>query len=49
MTLIACVVVLFIPTPFIFYFHSKRAIAKSKFAPSPDVEQEKSREEAEDA
>nr|POF26335.1 putative transporter [Quercus suber] len=41
LTLLGCVAALFIPMPFILYFFGKRIRAKSKFAPAPDIEQEK--------
>jgi DHA1 family multidrug resistance protein-like MFS transporter len=47
MTLVGCVAVLLIPTPFIFYIYGKRIRAKSKFAPAPDIEQDKASEESE--
>lgn len=42
-TLLGCVAVLFIPMPFIFYFYGKKIRARSKFAPAPDIEQDKRR------
>lgn len=43
MTVCGCFSALLIPMPFIFYFFGKRIRAKSKFAPAPDLEQEKRR------
>ena len=45
MTLLGCVAVLLVPAPFIFYFFGKRIRAKSKFAPAPDIQQDKRRDE----
>lgn len=45
MTLLGCVAALFIPMPFLFYFKGKTIRAKSKFAPAPDIEQDKRRDE----
>ena len=44
-TLLGCVAALFIPMPFLFYFKGKTIRAKSKFAPAPDIEQDKKRDE----
>ena len=45
MTLLGCLSALFIPMPFVFYFKGKQIRAKSKFAPAPDIEQDKRRDE----
>lgn len=45
MTLLGCLSALFIPVPFLFYFKGKTIRAKSKFAPAPDIEQDKKRDE----
>ncbi|KAK5742509.1 hypothetical protein LTR17_003311 [Elasticomyces elasticus] len=45
MTFLGCLATLFIPMPFVFYFYGKRIRAKSKFAPAPDIEQDKKRDE----
>ncbi|QIW97000.1 hypothetical protein AMS68_002518 [Peltaster fructicola] len=45
MTLLGCVAALLTPMPFIFYHFGKRIRATSKFAPAPDVEQDKQRDE----
>ena len=45
MTLLGCVASLFIPMPFIFYFHGKKIRAKSKFAPAIDLKQEEPMDE----
>lgn len=45
MTLLGCVAVLFIPMPFFFYFYGKKIRARSKFAPAPDIQQDKKRDE----
>lgn len=45
MTLLGCVAVLFIPMPFVLYRYGKKLRAKSKFAPAPDIEQDKRRDE----
>lgn len=45
MTLLGCVAALFIPMPFLFYYKGKTIRAKSKFAPAPDIEQDKRRDE----
>lgn len=42
-TLLGCVAALFIPMPFVFYFFGKKIRARSKFAPAPDIEQDKRR------
>lgn len=43
MTVCGCFSALLIPMPFIFYFFGKKIRAKSKFAPAPDLEQERRR------
>ena len=45
MTLLGCVATIFIPMPFLFYFKGKSIRAKSKFAPAPDIAQDKRRDE----
>ena len=45
MTLLGCVAALFIPMPFIFLFKGKSIRAKSKFAPAPDIQMDKKRDE----
>jgi MFS transporter, DHA1 family, multidrug resistance protein len=45
MTLLGCVAALFIPMPFILHKYGKKIRAKSKFAPAPDVQQDKRRDE----
>lgn len=47
MTVCGCFSALLIPMPFIFYFFGKRIRAKSKFAPAPDLEQDRRRLEEE--
>jgi len=44
-TLLGCVAALFVPMPFLFYFKGKTIRAKSKFAPAPDIQQDKRRDE----
>lgn len=41
MTFLGCLSTVLIPMPFIFYFFGKKIRAKSKFAPAPDIEQDK--------
>jgi len=41
MTLLGCVAALFIPMPFFLYYKGRSIRAKSKFAPAPDIEQDK--------
>jgi DHA1 family multidrug resistance protein-like MFS transporter len=43
MTVCGCFSALLMPMPFIFYFFGKRIRAKSKFAPAPDLQQDKRR------
>lgn len=45
MTFLGCVAALFIPMPFLFYKYGKRIRARSTFAPAPDIEQDKRRDE----
>lgn len=45
MTFLGCVAALFIPMPFLLYKYGKTIRAKSKFAPAPDIEQDKRRDE----
>lgn len=45
MTFLGCVAVLFIPMPFLLYRYGRGIRAKSKFAPAPDIEQDKRRDE----
>ncbi|KAL9088164.1 MAG: hypothetical protein Q9165_006291 [Trypethelium subeluteriae] len=45
MTLIGCIAALLVPMPFIFYFRGKQIRARSKFAPAPDIELDKKRDE----
>ena len=44
MTFLGCLAALFIPMPFLLYKYGKRLRAKSKFAPAPDIEQDKRRD-----
>ncbi|KAF2172484.1 hypothetical protein M409DRAFT_50176 [Zasmidium cellare ATCC 36951] len=45
MTFLGCLSALFIPMPFLFYYKGKSIRAKSKFAPAPDIMQDKRRDE----
>lgn len=45
MTFLGCISALAIPMPFIFYKYGKKIRAKSKFAPAPDIEKDKKRDE----
>lgn len=45
MTLLGCVALLLTPMPFIFYYFGRRIRATSKFAPAPDIEQDKRKDE----
>lgn len=45
MQLLGCVALLLVPMPVIFYIFGKRIRAKSKFAPAPDIAQDKRRDE----
>ncbi|KAF2677973.1 MFS general substrate transporter [Lentithecium fluviatile CBS 122367] len=44
-TLLGCVAVVCIPMPVVFYLYGKKIRAKSKFAPAPDLEKDKRRDE----
>jgi DHA1 family multidrug resistance protein-like MFS transporter len=44
-TLLGCVAAIAVPMPFFFYVYGKRIRSKSKFAPAPDIEQDKRRDE----
>lgn len=44
-TLLGCVALVLVPMPVVFYIFGKRIRAKSKFAPAPDIEQDKRRDE----
>ena len=44
-TLIGCVAVLLAPMPIFFYLYGKKIRAKSKFAPAPDIQQDRKRDE----
>ncbi|KAH7384002.1 major facilitator superfamily domain-containing protein [Pyrenochaeta sp. MPI-SDFR-AT-0127] len=44
-TLLGCVALVLVPMPVVFYMFGKRIRAKSKFAPAPDIEQDKRRDE----
>jgi DHA1 family multidrug resistance protein-like MFS transporter len=44
-TLIGAIAVVLVPLPFIFSFFGKKIRARSTFAPTPDIEQEKKRDE----
>jgi DHA1 family multidrug resistance protein-like MFS transporter len=44
-TLVGCVAVVMAPMPVFFYLYGKRIRAKSKFAPAPDIEQDRRRDE----
>lgn len=46
-TLLGCVAALLVPMPVIFYLFGKRIRARSKFAPAPDIQQDKRRDEKE--
>ena len=48
MTLLGCVSALFLPMPFIFYYYGKRIRGMSKFAPAPDITQDRKRAEVAD-
>lgn len=45
MTLLGCVAAVLVPMPICFYLYGKKIRAKSNFAPAPDLEQEKRRDE----
>lgn len=40
-----CVALVLVPMPVIFYLYGKKIRAKSKFAPAPDIQQDKKRDE----
>lgn len=44
-TLLGCVALVLVPMPVVFYLYGKKIRARSKFAPSPDIEQDKRRDE----
>ncbi|KAH7082855.1 major facilitator superfamily domain-containing protein [Paraphoma chrysanthemicola] len=44
-TLLGCVALVLVPMPVVFYIFGKRIRARSKFAPAPDIEQDKRRDE----
>jgi DHA1 family multidrug resistance protein-like MFS transporter len=44
-TLLGCVALVLVPMPVVFYVFGKKIRAKSKFAPAPDIEQDKRRDE----
>jgi DHA1 family multidrug resistance protein-like MFS transporter len=44
-TLVGCIAVVLVPLPFIFHFYGRKIRAKSTFAPAPDIEQDKKRDE----
>jgi DHA1 family multidrug resistance protein-like MFS transporter len=44
-TLLGCVALVLVPMPVVFYVYGKKIRAKSKFAPAPDIEQDKRRDE----
>ncbi|KAF2492058.1 MFS general substrate transporter [Lophium mytilinum] len=44
-TLLGCVALLLVPMPILFYLYGKKIRMKSKFAPAPDIEQDKRRDE----
>jgi DHA1 family multidrug resistance protein-like MFS transporter len=44
-TLLGCVALLLVPMPVIFYLFGKKIRGKSKFAPAPDIAQDKRRDE----
>jgi DHA1 family multidrug resistance protein-like MFS transporter len=44
-TLLGCVALVLVPMPVVFYVFGKRIRAKSKFAPAPDIAQDKRRDE----
>lgn len=43
--LLGCVALLAVPMPVLFYIYGKKIRGKSKFAPAPDIEQDKRRDE----
>lgn len=44
-TLLGCVAFILVPMPVVFYIFGKKIRAKSKFAPAPDIEQDRQRDE----
>ncbi|KAF2707952.1 MFS general substrate transporter [Pleomassaria siparia CBS 279.74] len=44
-TLLGCVALILAPSPFLFYKFGRRIRAKSNFAPAPDIEQDKRKDE----
>jgi DHA1 family multidrug resistance protein-like MFS transporter len=44
-TLVGSIAVVLVPLPFVFYFYGRKIHAKSTFAPAPDIEQDKKRDE----
>lgn len=48
MTFLGCLATVLVPMPFAFYFFGKKIRAKSKFAPAPDLEQDKQRKNDEE-
>lgn len=44
-TLLGCVAAVLVPMPVAFYLFGKKVRAKSKFAPAPDIAQDKRRDE----
>jgi len=44
-TLLGCVALILVPMPIIFYIYGRKIRAKSKFAPAPDIQQDKQRDE----
>ncbi len=45
MTFLGCIATVFIPMPFYLYRYGKKIRGRSKFAPAPDIEQDKRRDE----
>jgi DHA1 family multidrug resistance protein-like MFS transporter len=45
MTFLGCIALLFVPMPFVLYKYGKSIRARSKFAPAPDIAQDKRRDE----
>jgi DHA1 family multidrug resistance protein-like MFS transporter len=43
--LLGCVAAVLVPMPVVFYIFGKRIRAKSNFAPAPDIQQDKRRDE----
>lgn len=44
-TLLGCVAVVLVPMPVVFYIFGKKIRARSNFAPAPDIQQDKMRDE----